>query len=330
MTTCLGADFSQIDDASMISVIIPARNAAGTIDRTLASLAGERDLLSEVLLIDDGSGDDTARIALAAARKRDLPLTVKAGRFGSAGAARNAGIGEAKGRYVYFIDADDEMVPGGLRLLYDALVGNPEAGIAIGASIRRAAGRPDKLKVPAGYCSDCRSNARGYLRNEMLPIAMGSALIVNDGASAIRFPVSINLDEDTWYWAAMLCRKAVEFIPNPVLHYNHDEDRMTERFVSLPRRYMVAVSAELNRLEAHGIDKATLQWRKAWLAMRVARLLIKEGSLSEAADILRISIAHPEFRGAWRIVKYRSLIAIGRVARSLGVGTAGRRDRSPE
>jgi O-antigen biosynthesis protein len=312
----------------MISAIIPARNAADTIVRTLDSLVCDRDLFCEVLLVDDGSDDDTARIAVGAARERNLPLTVKSGRFGGAGAARNAGIAEAQGKYIYFIDADDEMGPGGLRLLHDALVRDPAAGIAIGASVRRSAGRSDKRKIPSGFGVDPRNNAVKLLRNETSLISMGSALIVAEQVADVRFPETINLDEDTCYWAAVLTRMPVTTIADEVLLYNHDEERMTQRFVSFPRKYLVDVSMELNRLEAYGIDKAALQWRKAWIAQRIVRLLIKRKGYREAASIMRMARAHPEFRGGWKANKYRTRIAVGRAVQYFGFRKPGRKAQS--
>ena len=93
-----------------------------------------------------------------------------------------------------------------LRLLYNALVGDPAAGIAIGAALRRTARRTDKLKPPSGFSGDPLDNAAGLLRNEASQIAMGSVLIAIEHLADLRFPETINLDEDTCYWAAVLAR----------------------------------------------------------------------------------------------------------------------------
>ena len=143
----------------MISVIIPARNAAGTIGATMASLVGDRALILEILLIDDGSDDDTVSNAEQVAKHHALPLRAIRVQVASAGAARNVGLAQARGSHVFYLDADDEVLPGALTLLYDALVTNPTAGLAIGPSIHRAS-RGDKLKVPGGYSDDRQENAR--------------------------------------------------------------------------------------------------------------------------------------------------------------------------
>src|SRR5258707_877342 len=107
-----------------ISVIIPARDAAKTISATLASLVAARDLIREV--IDDCSTDRTREAARVAARLGELPLTVIEGEGRGPGAARNLGLGIATGRLIYFIDADDEAIPNGLRRLEATLSGGPD------------------------------------------------------------------------------------------------------------------------------------------------------------------------------------------------------------
>jgi len=91
-----------------ISVIIPAFERAGTIDRTLGSVRSQRFTDFEVIVVDDGSGDATADIALAHAA---LDARVRVLRCPHAGvaAARNAGARVAGGEHLVFLDCDDEV-----------------------------------------------------------------------------------------------------------------------------------------------------------------------------------------------------------------------------
>ncbi|TPI28472.1 glycosyltransferase [Mesorhizobium sp. B3-2-1] len=294
-----------------ISIIIPARNAAVTIDATLRSLLPERSLIGEVLLVEDGSSDQTAAISVQSALRYGLPLEILAVRLGSAGAARNAGIARAKGKFIFFLDADDEVMAGGLGLLHDALLRHPEAGLSVGASIRRARGRPDKLKTPHGYTSDRASNARRYLLNEAWPIAMGSALVATSATATVRFPETTSLDEDTCYWAALLARAQVATIPAPVLLYHHDEERMARRFVLAPRATFLAIAVELDKLADSGIAKEVLQWRKAWIALRISRQLIKHNRYSYAMSMMRAVRAHKSLGRSWKATQYRIRIRFG-------------------
>ncbi|RUU45328.1 glycosyltransferase [Mesorhizobium sp. M6A.T.Ca.TU.002.02.2.1] len=294
-----------------VTVVIPARNAAATIDATLRGLISDRDLIGEILLVDDGSDDQTASAAIASAQRYGLPLEVVSVDLGSAGAARNVGIARARGKSIFFLDADDELMEGGLSLLYDALLRNPEAGLSIGASIRRTNGRPDKLKTPHGYTSDRAQNTRRYLLNELWPIAMGSALVATSATATIRFPEAIGLDEDTCYWVALLARFDVAIVSAPVLLYHHDETRMAQRFILAPRRTFLAIALELDRLAGSGVEREALQWRKSWIAQRISRQLIKHKRYADAAGMMRAVRAHKASGRSWKALQYSARIHFG-------------------
>jgi glycosyltransferase involved in cell wall biosynthesis len=106
------------------------------------------------LLIDDSSADDTAGVALAAAREFELPLRRIAAAVGNAGAARNIGLTQCEAPLVYFLDADDEVAAGGLHHLVEALTSDTGRTLALGTAIRRTGGRPDKPKTPQQALAD--------------------------------------------------------------------------------------------------------------------------------------------------------------------------------
>jgi CDP-glycerol glycerophosphotransferase len=94
----------------LISVIVPMFNSEKTIGPTLESIHSQEGNF-EVLVVDDGSTDSSAQIvddfASRDGRIRRLPLTQNQGH----GPARNHGIAEARGEYLVFVDADDELLP---------------------------------------------------------------------------------------------------------------------------------------------------------------------------------------------------------------------------
>ncbi|MCX7303476.1 MAG: glycosyltransferase family A protein [Hyphomicrobiales bacterium] len=301
----------------MISVVIPARNAAGTIGAALSSLDADRQLIGEILLIDDGSDDSTVAEARTIAERDGLPLEIMRVGFGNAGAARNAGIAKARGDCIFFLDADDQVIPGGVALLRDALRAHPEAGLAVGASIHRAS-HSQKFKVPGAYGADRTANARAYLLNELRSITVGSALVSAKATVGVRFPERIGLDEDTLYWAAILTRARVATIEQPVLVYNLDQERMAERFVANPRKVFLDIALELEALQAFGIDKATLRKRKVFIAQRIARHLIRRRRFEDAARMMRAVPIRLGRRHDFKSLQYRARIAFGLVARRLG------------
>lgn len=90
----------------LVTVIIPAYNAAVTLDETLRSVRGQTYKNLEILVIDDGSTDDTASIATRHARADNRVRLISQANAGVA-AARNNALRQAKGEWVAPVDADD-------------------------------------------------------------------------------------------------------------------------------------------------------------------------------------------------------------------------------
>ncbi len=102
-----------------ISVIIPAYNVEKYIVRTVNSLKNQSFSSWEALIIDDGSTDKTFDI-LIEITSNDNRFKVFHTENGGVSSARNLGITEAKGKYVYFLDSDDVIMEKALELLYSS------------------------------------------------------------------------------------------------------------------------------------------------------------------------------------------------------------------
>ena len=98
----------------MLSVVIPARNAASTIATQLAALAAQRVPAGvELIVADNGSTDRTVAVAEAWADALPLRVVDASARRGAA-AARNIGAAASAGSLLVFVDADDVVMPGWL------------------------------------------------------------------------------------------------------------------------------------------------------------------------------------------------------------------------
>lgn len=113
-------------ETPLISVVIPARNAADTISETLDCLAVQAITDWEVIVVDDRSTDHTAAIVTARA-DADPRIRMIAGPGIGASAARNAGLGEARGRWLLFLDSDDWIAPDYFERMLAALDAAPGA-----------------------------------------------------------------------------------------------------------------------------------------------------------------------------------------------------------
>ncbi len=113
-----------------ISVIIPAYNRGALIGPTLDSVRAQSYPDYELIVVDDGSTDDTIDRILAAARsdQNAPPLVLLTIPHSGAGAARNAGLGQATGQYIAFLDSDDVWDPCFLEEMHAKLGRHPDAG----------------------------------------------------------------------------------------------------------------------------------------------------------------------------------------------------------
>lgn len=113
-----------IAEAPAVSVVIPAYNADWCVARAVDSVLAQQGCDFEIVVVDDGSTDDTAAVlarygaAIRVVRQRNRGLS----------AARNAGIRAARGEFVAFLDADDWWLPGKLAPQLALLRARPEVG----------------------------------------------------------------------------------------------------------------------------------------------------------------------------------------------------------
>jgi glycosyltransferase involved in cell wall biosynthesis len=292
-----------------VSVVIPAHNAAMTIRRTIASLVSERSVILECIVVDDGSVDETAAVVRSCAVEFDLPIVLRSIRCLDAGAARNHGLSQASGKWVYFLDADDVHEAGGLRTLVEAGEGPSAPELVLGSYFIQREGR---ARDRFGHRNE-KLSPEQYLADRAVVIVMGCCIIRRDALDNLRFPDSLAYDEDTLFWAALLagCRTAV--VDVAVMTYNVSLQRSDDRLVHESRRSFERWRQSLLALESRGISRAALRQREAFMAIRVARIHMRRGELVEAGHFLTVAGKAPKTRAdAYRWLRFRLKLALRR------------------
>ena len=115
---------------SAVSVVVPCRDGAAYLAEALDSVLSQEPAPVEVVVVDDGSTDDSVAIASSFGPR------VRCVRQDSAGAAcaRNRGVAETSGALLGFLDADDLWMPGRIARQTAALAAHPEASWVLGAT----------------------------------------------------------------------------------------------------------------------------------------------------------------------------------------------------
>ena len=106
-------------DKIKVSVIVPVFNNSEYIGATLDSIINQDFNSFEIIVIDDGSSDNSLEIIKSKLKSTDIPNTVFHQENQGVSAARNKGIELSNGQYLVFVDADDYITPNHLKELYN-------------------------------------------------------------------------------------------------------------------------------------------------------------------------------------------------------------------
>ncbi|MET9021470.1 glycosyltransferase family 2 protein [Actinopolymorpha sp. NPDC004070] len=107
--------------AVKVSVVVPVFNGGEHLDECAESVLAQTMPRGdyEVVFVDDGSTDETPPLLDALAGREQAARVVHHPRSGGPGGPRNAGVEQAQGEYVYFLDQDDRLAPRALERMYD-------------------------------------------------------------------------------------------------------------------------------------------------------------------------------------------------------------------
>jgi len=234
--------------APLITVIIPAYNYAYLLPRALDSVLAQWAEDIELLVVNDGSRDNTAEV-LAEYQDRYPQMQVVHQSNAGAAAARNHGIHLARGRYALLLDADDELLPKALDTLREVVASNPQAGLILGAYISVHANGRERLRLPTPANGSALQLARRYLLEKRISISHCCTLFSRDLLLQRPYPEGLRKGEDIAVFAYLLVSTPVALTQQPLarihkhadsLRHNRDDEEevaqgvLREVFASLP------------------------------------------------------------------------------------------------
>jgi glycosyltransferase involved in cell wall biosynthesis len=208
-----------------ISVIIPVYNTADYLQDCFSSVAGQSYSDFEVIVIDDGSSDNSPAIC-DEWQARDQRFKVYHQKNSGQAAARNYGIDVASGDYLAFIDSDDYVSADYLEQLYGALERN-NADIVLCAYIEH---RKDE-DVILGPDEDCRLNRQQALEklieDDTFKSLCCARMFKKELFSGIRFPVGRNYEDLATNYKLFDKSETICAITKPLYHYQIREGSMS-------------------------------------------------------------------------------------------------------
>lgn len=210
-----------------VSIIIPVYNTEEYLAACFESVRGQSFKDFEVLLVDDGSTDGSGLICDEFVRK-DERFTVFHKENGGVSAARNLGLEKARGEWVYFVDSDDEILPGGLQTLVncisddvDIVLGGYERHDEDGENVYRVGDRVITLLDKEESLSSLyegHGKYYDYLTYGCIRLLRHSVI----QEQKLRFNTGLRNKEDTLFLTQYICRSngITRFTTSPVYKYN--------------------------------------------------------------------------------------------------------------
>lgn len=211
----------------LISVVVPVYKAEACLDECVASVLGQTYRNLELILVDDGSPDNSGALCEAWAR-RDGRVRALHQKNAGPGAARNTGMEAAKGAYLAFVDSDDTVCPAFLEKLQGAMEdvqlavcgidSEEEAAPELTAetlSLEKLAAHPSRYAAPI-YLNSCF--------NKLYRMSLVRQY-------ALRMDTTMRRAEDVCFVAHYLehCR-TIRVIPDRLYRYRSNADSITHNF----------------------------------------------------------------------------------------------------
>lgn len=235
-----------MEQMPLISVIVPVYKVEPYLDRCIRSIVGQTYENLEILLVDDGSPDRCGEICDAWAKK-DSRIRVIHKENGGLSDARNAGMSEATGTLIGFVDSDDWVEPDMFRLLYARLTGSDSDIAACGIVLDFEDGAASRmLTMPGDAILDTREALMALMDNSRLQQPVCNKLYKREQIKDVSFPVGKCHEDAFWTYQAIARAKWVSVFDTPCYHYlQHGGSIMGSQF-SLKR--LDALEAELEML----------------------------------------------------------------------------------
>ncbi len=327
-----------------ISYIVPAYAAEEHIGRAVRSALDQRDVATQVVVVDDASPDATAGIVARMAERDDRIALVRLARNGGPSRARNAGIAAARGRWIGVLDADDALEPERSAHLLD-LAEACGAGIVadnlhrVDAGGRRTPAFPQGrqpyafLLEPPAYLRGNVPMSGGFASGYLKPVFRRSLIQDPSSGAGVRYNEDVRIGEDFLFCLeAMLSGGLYIVSSRPGYLYTSRPGSLSHRIGPESIDCLRDGIMRLHERQGGFADEATSEAFDAYLAgLARARSFLSIANCARDGDYRGAAAVARRDPGAWPLVaRYGLEAAAKRVwRRRAGEAAHGRADVTP-
>jgi glycosyltransferase involved in cell wall biosynthesis len=215
-----------------VSVIIPTFRRPIPLERAIRSALDQTGVSVEVIVLDDDPAYSGAAAAAAFTDERLRYVRCAQPSGGVPALVRNAGLAMARGEFTYFLDDDDELEPGALAAMSDALHRHPKAGVAVGG-IQAVGRNAAVLEHESQYFARGAKLLRSLRHRHLLvatmlfrstPFVNSAGMVRRSVALAIGgYAVDIPRCEDVEFYLRAIRESGFVFVDRPVVRYSTGE-----------------------------------------------------------------------------------------------------------
>ncbi len=242
----------------LVSVVMPTYNSGAYLDEALRSVRGQTLHDLEVIVVDDGSDDDSSAIAGRHAAEDDRIRILRRAHEGLS-AARNAGVDAARAPWIALLDADDIAMPRRLERQLAYLEAMPHVAALGTYAIRMGASGDDVGVMDIGPLSASQLD-RLRRRNEVIFLVASSVVFSRRIALKLGgFRRTVGAAEDVDLWTRMADDHLVLALPERLVRYRiHGGSASSQRFAQQMEDTMrISENAKRRRSGRPELDPAT-------------------------------------------------------------------------
>lgn len=222
----------------MISVVIPLYNKESSIQKTIESVLVQTYKDFELIIVDDGSTDNSVNIVECINVNNQFKLIKKSN--GGVSSARNEGINNASGDYIAFLDGDDLWEPTYLEEMYKLIHDFPDAGI-YGLGIGKKVGETINTNFTK-LCNGFRGVVDNIWEDDlMLYWTSSSSCCCRQKLGNIRFNENLTHGEDLDVWLQLMHTGPAVFYNKTLAYYVQDAENRAMNIMPPIHKHIVSV-----------------------------------------------------------------------------------------
>jgi glycosyltransferase involved in cell wall biosynthesis len=283
----------------LLSIVVPTYNYANYLGRCLSSLLEQLTPDAELIVIDDGSTDETPAVVASIASDPANFKYIRQDNRGAA-AARNHGVQVASGGFVLFLDADDELLPDTVPTVCRYLRENPDVDLLIGGRASVRADKGERISIPHVPETPCE-RLSDFLVHRRFAISHGSFAARRKLLLDRPYPVALRKREDIPVYAYLLSQSRIATIDRAMVRIHKHSSSLRHRNVGKEMDPEVFAEEVFRPL-----PEACQYLRKSYIALRCQSAM--RGALAGRHWQDALALFRKSLRQDWRVALSPTLI----------------------